>query len=81
MREAVASAFAKWPALCEKVIDKLLPMLDDSEPIVREKIASALGQAGFVSPQILESLQAAAHDEDSEVARVAQEAIQRLTTK
>ena len=81
VREAVASAFAKWPALCEKVIDKLLPMLDDSEPIVREKIASALGQAGFVSPQILESLQAAANDEDTEVARVAQEAIQQLTTK
>ena len=81
VREAVAAAFAKWPALCEPVIDKLLPMLDDSEPIVREKIASALGQAGLLSPQILESLQAAAHDEDTEVARIAQEAIQRLTTK
>lgn len=81
VREALACVLARWPALCGPIIDQLLPLLDDSEPIVREKIAIALGQAGNAEPQVLESLRTATADDDTEVARVAQEALQRLTQK
>ncbi|WP_373653455.1 HEAT repeat domain-containing protein [Schlesneria sp. DSM 10557] len=81
VREAVAAAFVRWPGLCEKVIEKLLPLLDDSEPIVRERTAVALGKAGNSDPRVIEGLETAAKDEDSEVARVAQESLQKLIAK
>ncbi len=78
VREAVSLAFARWPEMARNCIDRLLPLLDDSEPVVREKIAEALGRAGVVTEAIRSALQAAGQDEDAEVARVAQEAIARL---
>ena len=78
VREAVAIAFAKWPALCQSLVDQLLPLLDDSEPVVREKIAEAFGQAGLTDQKIQSALKIATQDEDTEVARVATEALQRL---
>ena len=78
VREAVAMAFAKWPAMCESVTEQLLLLLDDSEPVVREKIAEALGKAGVFNEQIKSALQTASEDEDSEVARVAAQALTRL---
>ena len=78
VREAVAIAFAKWPQLCTSLVDQLLPLLDDSEPVVREKIAEAFGLAGIVNEKIQTALETASQDEDSEVARVARESLQRL---
>jgi HEAT repeat protein len=78
VREAVAIAFAKWPSLCQSLVDQLLPLLDDSEPVVREKIAEAFGQAGLTEEKIQSALKIATQDEDTEVARVATEALQRL---
>jgi vesicle coat complex subunit len=80
VREAVAIAFAKWPEMCKPIADQLLPLLDDSEPVVREKIAEAFGRSGIVNEKIQTALQTASQDEDSEVARVAVEALQRLKT-
>lgn len=78
VREAVANAFAKWPLMAAKNTDLLLPLLDDVEPIVREKIAQALGQAGVVNDRIKSALVAASQDEDAEVARQARNALQTL---
>ena len=78
VREAVANAFARWPGMSESCTDQLLPLLDDCEPIVREKIAETLGQAGIVSDSIISGLRSAVQDEDTEVARVATEALRRL---
>ncbi len=78
VREANSAVFAKWPALCESCTDHLLPLLDDSEPVVREQIALAFGKSGINSEKIREGLRIASQDEDTEVARVAAEALQRL---
>ena len=78
VREANSTIFAKWPSLCESCVDQLLPLLDDSEPVVREQIALAFGQSGINSEKVREGLRTASQDEDSEVARVATEALQRL---
>lgn len=80
VREAVASAFAKWPVMSKTCYPQLLVMLDDSEPLVREKIALALGLSGLSIDTVRNALQAATKDEDSEVARVATEALQRLSS-
>jgi len=80
VREAAAIAFAKWPAMATECSDLLLPLLDDSEPLVREKIAESLGQAGVNNDAIRAGLQAATDDEDTEVARVARLALDRLNT-
>ena len=80
VREAVATAFARWPTLCNSLVDQLLPLLDDSEPVVREKIAEALGHAGIVNEKIRTALQAACQDEDSEVARIAAFALKQLSS-
>lgn len=79
VREAIAVAFARWPAMCKPTIDDLVPLLDDSEPVVREKIAEALGQAGILNESIRTALTSASQDEDTEVARVASEALNRLS--
>ncbi|WP_010586857.1 HEAT repeat domain-containing protein [Schlesneria paludicola] len=81
VREAVASAFAKWPAMSVQCVDRLIPLLEDSEPVVREKIAIALGQSGIKSDLILAGLETARMDEDSEVARVASEALAKLKSE
>jgi HEAT repeat protein len=78
VREAVATAVAMWPSMAVGLGGQLLPLLDDSEPIVREKIAQALGRAGVVNDQIKAALETARQDEDSEVAREAQEALKAL---
>jgi HEAT repeat protein len=78
VREANSAVFAKWPTLCESCTDQLLPLLDDSEPVVRENIALALGQSRINSEEVRDALRAASQDEDHEVARVAAEALQRL---
>ena len=78
VREAVANAFAKWPVMAKTCWEPLLPLLDDCEPIVREKIAATFGAAGINNEQIRVALQTASQDEDTEVARVASEALQRL---
>lgn len=78
VREAVATALARWPSLCPSIMDQVLPLLDDSEPLVREKIAEAIGHAGIANDVIRQALSTAAQDEDSEVARVATESLQRL---
>ena len=78
VRESISAVFRKWPTMCKPVIDRLLPLLDDSEPVVRENIACALGSAGLVDENIRTALQAATLDEDSEVARIAAEALQKL---
>ena len=78
VREANSAVFAKWPALCQACTDRLIPLLDDSEPVVREQIALAFGKSGINSEKVREGLRAASQDEDSEVARVATEALQRL---
>lgn len=80
VREAVACAFARWPQLSRACSPQLLPLLDDSEPLVREKIALALGQSGLTDDAIKAALSTAANDDDVEVARVAAEALQRLTS-
>jgi HEAT repeat protein len=78
VREAIAVAFAKWPIMCRTVVEELLSMLDDSEPVVREKIAFALGKSGINSENVRSCLKVTAEDEDSEVARVAMEALLEL---
>ena len=78
VREANSAVFAKWPTLCESCTDQLLPLLDDSEPVVREQIALAFGQSRINSENVREGLRIASQDEDTEVARVATEALQRL---
>lgn len=78
VREAVAIAFAKWPTMAIHCVERLIPLLEDSEPVVREKIASALGQSGINSEAIRAGLETASTDEDSEVARVASEALAKL---
>ena len=78
VREANSTVFAKWPAFCESCTDQLLPLLDDSEPVVREQIALAFGQSKINSEKVREGLRIASQDEDTEVARVATEALQRL---
>ena len=78
VREANSAVFAKWPSLCESCADKLLPLLDDSEPVVREQIALAFGLSGVNDEKVREGLRIASQDEDSEVARIATEALQRL---
>ena len=79
VREANSAVFAKWPSLCQSCTDQLLPLLDDSEPVVREQIALAFGQSGINSEKVREGLRAASQDEDTEVARVAIEALRRLS--
>ena len=79
VREAVSTAFAKWPTMCQSLTDQLLPLLDDSEPVVREKIAYALGRAGVNNESIRTALQSASQDEDSEVARVATESLKQFS--
>ena len=81
IREAVATAFAKWPKMCQTTADELLPLLDDSEPVVREKIAEAFGQSEIDNEKIRAALQIASHDEDSEVARVAVQALECLNRR
>lgn len=81
VREAVANAFAKWPAMARSCADQLRPLLDDSEPVVREKIAFTFGHAGLVNNEIMSALQVASQDEDVEVARVATEALRLLGSK
>lgn len=78
VREAVATAFAKWPRIAAMDVEPLLPLLDDSEPLVREKIAFALGEARVASDNVKTALKVASQDEDVEVARHAAEAIQKL---
>ena len=78
VREANTAIFAKWPSLCQSCEDQLLPLLDDSEPVVREQIALAFGQSGIKCEKVREGLRAASQDEDTEVARVATEALQHL---
>lgn len=78
LREAVADAFAKWPTMGTACWERLLPLLDDAEPVVREKMALMFGQLGIDRPEIRSALETAAQDEDSEVARVAQESLARL---
>jgi HEAT repeat protein len=78
VREAVSTAFAKWPAMAKPLIGELLPLLDDSEPIVREKIACAIGGAGVVNDAVCAALEAASQDEDTEVARAAAEALGKI---
>ena len=79
VREAVAVAFAQWPETASGSIDQLIPLLDDSEPVVREKIAFTIGKAATRNEHVIAALQVASKDEDSEVARVANEALQHLT--
>ena len=81
VREAIANAFAKWPIMAASLSETLLPLLDDPEPLVREKIANALGEAGIVNDNIKSALESASHDEDTEVARVAREALDKLNFK
>lgn len=78
VREAVSTAFATWPLMSLSCTIRLLPLLDDSEPVVREKIAETLGKSGADSEQIRAALKAASEDEDLEVARAAVEALRRL---
>lgn len=78
VREAVACAFAQWPRLTLVDIGRVLPLLDDTEPVVREKIAFALGESKLASEHIKLALQTATSDEDAEVARHATEALQKL---
>lgn len=78
VREAVSTAFAKWPEMASSCRDRLLPLLDDSEPVVREKIAETFGLAGIASEEIRSALKVASEDEDAEVARVATEALHKL---
>ncbi len=81
VREAVSQVFAKWPHLATACIDRLLPLLDDSEPVVREKIAYTLGHAGVANDDVTSALRTASQDEDTEVARVAAEALQALSSR
>lgn len=78
VREAVSTAFAKWPGMASSCPDRLLPLLDDSEPLVREKIAETFGKAGISSEKIRSALKTVCDDEDTEVARVATEALRKL---
>ena len=78
VREAVAIALAKWPVMAGKLTERLLPLLDDPEPIVREKIAQAFGRAGVVNDQIRSALELTSQDEDLEVAREAKDALDSL---
>jgi len=78
VREAISTAFAKWPGMASSSPDRLLPLLDDSEPLVREKIAETFGKAGIFSEQIRSALKTVCDDEDAEVARAAIEALRKL---
>ena len=81
VREAVSSAFVKWPAMGASCVDQLLPLLDDNEPVVRENIAKSLGESGVTNDAIRAALQTASQDEDVEVARAANDALQRLDAR
>ena len=78
VREAIASLFVKWPELVRAHRAEMLTLLDDEEPVVRERIAVALGQSGLHDDELKNALQVATKDEDPEVARVATEALARM---
>ena len=81
VREAIANAFGKWPSMAHACVDRLIPLLEDSEPVVREKIAFTLGQSGINTDAVRAGLETATTDEDTEVARVAKEAVANLVSK
>jgi hypothetical protein len=78
VREAISAAFAKWPMLIRGCTDRIVPLLDDTEPLVRENIAKAIGEARISDDAVLAALRALCDDEDAEVARVATESLKRI---
>lgn len=78
VREAIAMAFAKWPSIIRGCSGRLVPLLDDVEPVVREKIAEAFGKSGVADDSVIAALREACSDEDAEVAHVAAEALKLL---
>jgi len=77
VREAAATAFARWGARACAAETELAAALEDEEPIVREQAAVALGQLDCAQAATLAVLREAASDEDSGVAAAAQAALHR----
>jgi HEAT repeat protein len=78
VREAISMAFAKWPMLVGGCSDRIVPLFDDPEPVVRENIAKAFGKAGISDETVLAGLRSLCDDEDAEVARIAAESMQTI---
>jgi HEAT repeat protein len=77
VREAAATAFARWGARAVIAENELAAALEDEEPIVREQAAVALGHLDAVRATSLDALRQAAQDEDAGVAAAAQTAVHR----
>lgn len=78
VREAASLIYAHWPEIAKSNPEELITALDDVEPVVREKIAFTLGEVGASTDAIRSALETATTDEDTEVAKAATAAFERL---